>query len=114
MPSSDRRLGASHGRGPCLYRSARSPERGSPDIDYVHPAECRAPHPAAHHRFGAGGLYGGDGARAMLAPILVQVIQPGALLTITTEVENWPGDIELQGHDLMTRMKAHGKATGRR
>jgi len=52
------------------------------------------------------------GARAMLAPILVQGIQPGGQLTITTEVENWPGDIEVQGPDLMARMEAHATSTG--
>jgi thioredoxin reductase (NADPH) len=52
------------------------------------------------------------GARAMLEPLLVQGMQPGGQLTITTEVENWPGDIEVQGPDLMTRMEAHAKATG--
>ena len=52
------------------------------------------------------------GARAMLAPILIQGIQPGGQLTITTEVENWPGDVEVQGPDLMARMEAHAKATG--
>ncbi|HMQ93348.1 MAG TPA: thioredoxin-disulfide reductase [Amaricoccus sp.] len=52
------------------------------------------------------------GARAMLAPILIQGIQPGGQLTITTEVENWPGDTEVQGPDLMLRMEAHAKATG--
>jgi thioredoxin reductase (NADPH) len=52
------------------------------------------------------------GARAMLEPVLVQGIQPGGQLTITTEVENWPGDTEVQGPDLMLRMEAHAKAMG--
>ena len=50
--------------------------------------------------------------RAMLEPVLVQGIQPGGQLTITTEVENWPGDTEVQGPDLMIRMEAHAKAVG--
>ena len=52
------------------------------------------------------------GARAMLEPILIQGIQAGGQLTTTTEVENWPGDIEVQGPELMARMEAHAKATG--
>lgn len=51
-------------------------------------------------------------ARAMLEPILVQGIQPGGQLTITTEVENWPGDTHVQGPDLMVRMEAHARAMG--
>jgi thioredoxin reductase (NADPH) len=51
-------------------------------------------------------------SRAMLEPVLVQGIQPGGQLTITTEVENWPGDTEVQGPDLMVRMEAHAKAMG--
>jgi thioredoxin reductase (NADPH) len=51
-------------------------------------------------------------ARAMLNPILVQGIQPGGQLTITTEVENWPGDTEVQGPELMVRMEQHARAMG--
>ncbi len=51
-------------------------------------------------------------ARAMLEPLLVQGIQPGGQLTITTEVENWPGDTEVQGPDLMVRMESHARAMG--
>ncbi|OYX43325.1 MAG: thioredoxin-disulfide reductase [Rhodobacterales bacterium 32-67-9] len=51
-------------------------------------------------------------ARAMTSPILVQGIQPGGQLTITTEVENWPGDTHVQGPDLMVRMEEHAKAMG--
>lgn len=51
-------------------------------------------------------------SRAMLEPVLVQGIQPGGQLTITTEVENWPGDVEIQGPDLMIRMEAHAKNVG--
>lgn len=51
-------------------------------------------------------------SRAMLDPVLVQGIQPGGQLTITTEVENWPGDTEVQGPDLMVRMEEHARAVG--
>jgi thioredoxin reductase (NADPH) len=51
-------------------------------------------------------------SRAMLEPVLVQGIQPGGQLTITTEVENWPGDKEVQGPDLMVRMEEHARNVG--
>ncbi|MBS9717186.1 thioredoxin-disulfide reductase [Pseudohalocynthiibacter aestuariivivens] len=51
-------------------------------------------------------------SRAMLNPILVQGIEPGGQLTTTTEVENWPGNTEIQGPDLMTNMEAHARAVG--
>jgi len=52
------------------------------------------------------------GARAMLEPLLIQGIEPGGQLTTTTEVENWPGDTEVQGPELMQRMEAHARAMG--
>ncbi|MEV8466001.1 thioredoxin-disulfide reductase [Fluviibacterium sp. DFM31] len=51
-------------------------------------------------------------SRAMLEPVLVQGIQPGGQLTITTDVENWPGDSTIQGPDLMVKMEAHARDTG--
>ena len=60
----------------------------------------------------AGYTAGVYASRAMLNPLLVQGIEPGGQLTTTTEVENWPGDTEVQGPDLMVRMEAHAKAMG--
>ena len=52
------------------------------------------------------------GARAMLEPVLFQGIQPGGQLTITTDVENWPGDEMVLGPDLMVRMEKHASSVG--
>ena len=60
----------------------------------------------------AGYTAGVYASRAMLSPILVQGMEPGGQLTTTTEVENWPGDTEVQGPDLMVRMGAHARAMG--
>ena len=60
----------------------------------------------------AGYTAGVYGARAMLDPTLIQGIQPGGQLTITTEVENWPGMAEVQGPDLMIQMSKHAAAAG--
>lgn len=60
----------------------------------------------------AGYTAGVYATRAMLKPILVQGIEPGGQLTTTTEVENWPGDTEVQGPDLMLRMESHAKSVG--
>ncbi|MDU9003127.1 thioredoxin-disulfide reductase [Sedimentitalea todarodis] len=60
----------------------------------------------------AGYTAGVYASRAMLEPLLVQGLEPGGQLTTTTEVENWPGDTEVQGPDLMVRMEAHAKAMG--
>ncbi|MEO1600946.1 MAG: thioredoxin-disulfide reductase, partial [Pseudomonadota bacterium] len=51
-------------------------------------------------------------SRALLEPVLIQGLQPGGQLTITTEVENWPGLITTQGPELMVQMEAHAKAVG--
>tara|TARA_R110001592_G_scaffold125109_2_gene334379 strand:+ start:14217 stop:15170 length:954 start_codon:yes stop_codon:yes gene_type:complete len=50
------------------------------------------------------------GARANLNPVIITGIQAGGQLTQTTDVDNWPGDVEgLQGPALMERMKAHAE-----
>ncbi len=52
-------------------------------------------------------------ARANLQPVLVTGMEMGGQLTTTTDVDNWPGDVEgLQGPDLMERMKAHAERFG--
>ena len=49
-------------------------------------------------------------ARANLKPTLITGIELGGQLTTTTDVENWPGDPnDLQGPDLMERMKTHAE-----
>ena len=60
----------------------------------------------------AGYTAGVYASRAMLEPLLVQGIQPGGQLTITTEVENWPGESHIQGPDLMVKMEEHARAVG--
>ena len=48
--------------------------------------------------------------RANLDPAVVTGMQQGGQLTITTDVDNWPGDVEgLQGPDLMDRMLRHSE-----
>jgi len=49
-------------------------------------------------------------ARANLNPVIITGMQQGGQLTTTTEVDNWPGDVEgLQGPDLMDRMQRHAE-----
>jgi len=52
-------------------------------------------------------------ARANLEPVVITGLEQGGQLTTTTEVDNWPGDIEgLQGPDLMQRMQKHVERFG--
>jgi thioredoxin reductase (NADPH) len=49
-------------------------------------------------------------ARANLNPVIITGLEQGGQLMTTTEVDNWPGDVEgLQGPDLMERMKKHAQ-----
>ncbi len=52
-------------------------------------------------------------ARANLNPVLIAGVEVGGQLTTTTDVDNWPGDVnDLQGPDLMVRMLDHVQKYG--
>ena len=49
-------------------------------------------------------------ARANLKPLLLTGLAPGGQLTTTTDVDNWPADVDgVQGPDLMTRFQKHAE-----
>ena len=51
-------------------------------------------------------------ARALRDTLVVTGMQPGGQLTITTEVENWPGESHIQGPELMVKMQEHAEKMG--
>ena len=52
-------------------------------------------------------------ARANRKPMLISGLEQGGQLMTTTDVDNWPGDVEgLQGPDLMQRMRRHVERFG--
>ncbi len=61
----------------------------------------------------AGYTAGVYAARANLNPLLISGFEQGGQLMITTDVDNWPGDVKgLQGPDLMERMLRHVERYG--
>ncbi|WP_424939470.1 thioredoxin-disulfide reductase [Aliiroseovarius sp. S253] len=60
----------------------------------------------------AGYTAGVYASRALLDPILVQGMEPGGQLTTTTEVENYPSFVDIQGPELMMKMEEHARAMG--
>jgi len=51
-------------------------------------------------------------ARAGLEPVVVVGPQPGGLLTQSHAIQNWPGEMQITGHDLVEKMRAQAELNG--
>lgn len=51
-------------------------------------------------------------ARAGIHPLLIEGGIPGGLLTQSHSVQNWPGEMEIEGHALMAKVRAQAEANG--
>ncbi len=52
------------------------------------------------------------GARANRSTLVIEGNEPGGLLTKTTTVENWPGEVSIQGPDIVKKMREHAEHLG--
>ena len=91
-----------------LFLGFRSPQPRKRDLAFMSDTQ--------HHRLiilgsgPAGYTAAVYAARANLDPVVITGMEVGGQLTTTTDVDNWPGDVEgLQGPDLMERMKNHAE-----
>lgn len=103
--------GRAHGRSPPAVQVITSIRYGS-----VCCPESISMSKTQHHKLlvlgsGPAGLTAAVyAARANLSPVVIAGMEPGGQLTTTTDVDNWPGDVEgLQGPDLMQRMQQHAE-----
>lgn len=55
------------------------------------------------------GIYTG---RAKLSPVIIEGPQPGGQLMTTTKVENWPGEVSVDGPELMIKMREQAAICG--